>query len=206
MATRRSSRLSAANNVLLKTEAVVTIAADPVKTSRKRKGDDIKDAPPPSKTTKTSPTTPRRKAAKHASPPPIPSTPAGINDMARASRPLEFRDRTPEPPIDRLADPFGTNAALISPESSKLFNAKAVADASPSKPSKLRLTTANILQQALDHLVEVEPKLKPVVEKHHCKLFSPEGLAEVIDPFVSLTSSIIGQQVGCLASHSNIIF
>jgi DNA-3-methyladenine glycosylase II len=199
MATRRSSRLSAVNGVLLKNEAVESIQVEPVKKSRKRKGDDIKDASPSSKT-KASPATPKRKAPRHASPI-IPSTPAGINDMARASRPLEIRDKTPEPPVNRLADPFTTNAALISPESSKLFNAKAVADASPSKPSKLRLTTSNILQQALVHLVEVEPKLKPVIDKHHCHLFSPEGLAEVIDPFVSLTSSIIGQQVSSFIVH-----
>jgi DNA-3-methyladenine glycosylase II len=201
MATRRSSRLSAANGITLKNEAVASVQAEPVKKSRKRKGEELKDASPSSKP--TGPATPKRKAARHVSPP-IPSTPAGVNDMARASRPLEIRDRTPEPPVNRLADPFTTNAALISPESSKLFNAKAVADASPSKPSKLRLTTLNILQQALDHLVEIEPKLKPIVEKHHCQVFSPEGLAEVIDPFVSLTSSIIGQQVGNSVKRSHL--
>lgn len=57
------------------------------------------------------------------------------------------------------------------------------------------MTTGNILQQALDHLVKVEPKLRVVVEKHHCRVFSKEGLAEVVDPFVSLVSGIIGQQV-----------
>ena len=57
------------------------------------------------------------------------------------------------------------------------------------------MTTGNILQQALDHLVQVEPKLAVVVEKHHCRVFSAEGLAEVVDPFVSLVSGIIGQQV-----------
>jgi DNA-3-methyladenine glycosylase II len=97
---------------------------------------------------------------------------------------------------------------VISPLSSRLFAAKATVDASPVKafagrlgegaglgPGGGRLTTGNILQQALDHLVKVEPKLKVVVEKHHCKVFSAEGLAEVVDPFVNLTSGIIGQQV-----------
>lgn len=191
MATRRSSRLSAANGILLKNEATTVVQAEPVKNSRKRKGDDLKDGSPSSK---TSPATPKRKAAKNA-PASIPGTPAGVNDMSTASKPLEIRGKTPEPPVNRLADPYTSNAALISPESSRLFNAKAVADASPSKPSKLRLTTSNILQEALDHLVKIEPKLKPIIDKHPCKMFSPEGLAEVIDPFVSLTSSIIGQQV-----------
>lgn len=129
--------------------------------------------------------------------------------MAGASRPLETL-HPPHAALDRLADPFGTNAAVISPLTSRLFVAKATVDASPVKafagrlgegtglgPEGVRLTTGNILQQALDHLVKVEPKLKVVVEKHHCKVFSREGLAEVVDPFVNLTSGIIGQQV-CL--------
>ncbi|KFY50817.1 hypothetical protein V496_09146, partial [Pseudogymnoascus sp. VKM F-4515 (FW-2607)] len=48
----------------------------------------------------------------------------------------------------------------------------------------------------------VEPKLKVVVERHPCKVFSAEGLAEVVDPFVTLTSGIIGQQVSGAAAKS----
>lgn len=43
----------------------------------------------------------------------------------------------------------------------------------------------------------VDPKLRVVVEKHSCRMFSPEGLREVVDPFVELSSGIIGQQVCC---------
>lgn len=127
--------------------------------------------------------------------------------MSRASRPLETLN-PPNPPLDRLADPHSTNAAILSPSTSRLFASKATADASPLKsfssrlgegaglgPGGGRLTTGNILQQALDHLIRVEPKLKVVVERHPCKVFSAEGLAEVVDPFVTLTSGIIGQQV-----------
>lgn len=98
----------------------------------------------------------------------------------------------------------------MSPLSSRLLASKATVDASPVKgfASRLgeagglgeergRLTTGNILQRALDHLVAVEPKLRAVVERHPCKVFSKEGLAEVVDPFVTLTSGIIGQQVRC---------
>lgn len=196
MATRRSSRLSALNNVLSKGREETSDHVEPVKRSRKRKGEELKEAdePPSPGRLENSPSTPRRKVAKNALPPNTP-TPAGLSDMAKTSRPLEIRDKTPEPPINRLADPLGTNAALISPGSSRLISNKAVADASPSKPSSLRLTTGNILEHALDHLIKTEPKLKAVIEKHHCHMFSPEGLAEIIDPFVSLTSSIIGQQV-----------
>lgn len=208
MATRRSSRLSAASNLVPKNEAPAAVVA-PSKNSRKRKTattttDDEPALP--------SPSTPKRKTAR-TTPPHPPSTPAGINELAGASRPLETL-HPPHAALDRLADPFGTNAAVISPLSSRLFAAKATVDASPVKafagrlgegaglglglgPGGGRLTTGNVLQQALDHLVKVEPKLKLVVEKHPCKVFSAEGLAEVVDPFVNLTSGIIGQQV-CL--------
>jgi DNA-3-methyladenine glycosylase II len=142
----------------------------------------------------SAPSIPKRKVARNLIAPSTP-TPAAVNSLATASRPLETRDKTPEPPVDRVADPYTTNAPLISPETSRLVTNKAVADLSPSKLAKPRLTTGGILDQALKHLIETEPKLKTVVEKHHCHIFSPEGLAEVIDPFVSLASSIIGQQV-----------
>ncbi|KFZ17400.1 hypothetical protein V501_01742 [Pseudogymnoascus sp. VKM F-4519 (FW-2642)] len=212
MATRRSSRLSAASNLVGKNETPSAPVAkvSPPKNSRKRKTattttDDEPTLPPPS--------TPKRKTARTTAPHP-PSTPAGINEMAGASRPLETL-HPPHAALDRLVDPFGTNAAVISPVTSRLFAAKATVDASPVKafagrlgegtglgPVGGRLTTGNILQRALDHLVKVEPKLKVVVEKHHCKVFSREGLAEVVDPFVNLTSGIIGQQVSGAAAKS----
>ncbi|OBT76097.1 hypothetical protein VF21_04843 [Pseudogymnoascus sp. 05NY08] len=222
MATRRSSRLSAASNLVPKNETpaapVRTVVSQP-KNSRKRKSatttttdaDNDTALPPP-------PSTPKRKTARTTSAPHPPSTPAGINELAGASRPLETL-HPPHAALDRLADPFGTNAAVISPLTSRLFAKKATVDASPVKafggrpgegaglgaglgPGGGRLTTGNILQQALEHLVRVEPKLKVVVEKHHCKVFSKEGLADVVDPFVNLTSGIIGQQVSGAAAKS----
>jgi DNA-3-methyladenine glycosylase II len=44
--------------------------------------------------------------------------------------------------------------------------------------------------------------MKPLVDKHHCRIFSPEGLAESIDPFESLASGIISQQVSGAAAKS----
>ena len=55
--------------------------------------------------------------------------------------------------------------------------------------------TETLLKEAEAFLIEVDPKMKAVVEKHHCKIFSPEGLREVVDPFTALSSGIIGQQV-----------
>lgn len=44
--------------------------------------------------------------------------------------------------------------------------------------------------------------MKPLIEAHHCHIFSPEGLAEKIDPFESLCSGIISQQVSGAAARS----
>lgn len=44
--------------------------------------------------------------------------------------------------------------------------------------------------------------MQPLVDKNHCHAFSPEGLAESIDPFESLLSGIISQQVSGAAAKS----
>lgn len=103
----------------------------------------------------------------------------------------------PPPRINRLAVPNGTNATLVTPETHRVVAAKPLDEVSPSKKSNYK-TTANILEDALVHLVKVEPKLKPVIDKHHCNVFSPDGLAEKIDPFNSLVSGIISQQVSAI--------
>lgn len=44
--------------------------------------------------------------------------------------------------------------------------------------------------------------MRPLVENNYCRIFSPEGLAEKIDPFESLASGIISQQVSGAAAKS----
>ncbi|KAI9801331.1 MAG: hypothetical protein M1825_003309 [Sarcosagium campestre] len=100
----------------------------------------------------------------------------------------------------RAARPDRTNATLVSPETSRIVNAKT----SPSKAlplSKAEVTTDNLLKTACNHLITVDPKLKAVIDKHPCPVFSPEGLAEKIDPFKSLTSGIIAQQLCQLSKY-----
>jgi DNA-3-methyladenine glycosylase II len=63
-------------------------------------------------------------------------------------------------------------------------------------------TTGTLLEKATAHLIASDPRLKAVIEQHPCPLFSPAGLAEQIDPFNSLVSSIIGQQVSGAAAKS----
>lgn len=93
---------------------------------------------------------------------------------------------------DRPAEPHLTNAPLITPRGSRLvmYN-KETADASPSKTPVPRSTTTTsyVLDEACAHLVKMEPMLKPLIEKHYCRVFCPEGLAEECDPFRSLCGS-----------------
>jgi DNA-3-methyladenine glycosylase II len=73
---------------------------------------------------------------------------------------------------------------------------------SPSKTPQVRTTTENILKEACDRLIEIDERMRPLIEQHHCRVFSPEGLAERIDPFESLSSGIISQQVSGAAAKS----
>jgi hypothetical protein len=189
MTSRRSARLS---------EASPNVKADPSPTN---------DMPPPkvaniSKKRKAqskggvsdaAPSTPKRKKPSRPVPP-ITPTPSAIGLITVPYSSGDIDDSTP-PPLNRLAVPNGTNAPLVTPETHRVIANKAVDQFSPSKRANIKTTTGNLLEEALAHLVKVEPRLKPVVEKHHCHVFSPEGLAEEIDPFNSLASGIISQQV-----------
>ena len=112
-----------------------------------------------------------------------------------------------KPTFERPAEPHTTNAPLITPRGSRLvaYNGKTV-DTSPSKTGLPRptTTTGHILDQACTHLIEKDHtgKLKPLIEKHYCTVFCPEGLAEECDPFKALCSGIMAQQVSGAAASS----
>lgn len=212
MASRRSSRLSAvsANTYTVTASspngAVDTLASKKRKISNSAKSDKPQKASKKEQVSKASkassdgfavPITPKKKAAAV-----IPETPTPA--LAKAMGLPHRAGETEEPPLNRLADPHGTNAPLFSPESSRVLMNKTADSTSPSKPAALqsKITTGNILEKALAHLIEMEPKLKSVIERHPCSVFSPEGLAEEIDPFNSLVSSIISQQVSGAAAKS----
>ena len=117
-----------------------------------------------------------------------------VNDNSRAADPL-----------DRPAEPHKTNAPLITPRGSRLVTyTKETLAASPSKTGlpQPSTTTGHILEDACAHLIRVEPRLKPLIQKHYCHVFCPEGLAEPCDPFKSLCSGIMAQQVSGAAASS----
>jgi DNA-3-methyladenine glycosylase II len=204
MAPRRSARLSA-NDVAERNATRVFSNNDPTtmraSIMRKRK---TAGANPLEKSRNdglaVSPTPKRRRNAK-SSPPSTP-TPAAAKLMGLPYSSGDIDGSMPAPPLNRVADPHITNASLISPETSRVVANNTAPPESPSKPTSLhaKTTTGNILEKAYAHLIKTEPRLKQVIEKHNCVLFSPESLAEEIDPFRSLASGIISQQVGLFLS------
>ncbi|EMD62700.1 hypothetical protein COCSADRAFT_93648 [Bipolaris sorokiniana ND90Pr] len=145
---------------------------------------------------------------------PFTPTPAAVTLLSKGRTDLDH-------PLDDLsnlqprpAEPHITNAPLATPNGSHTVQAYGSSpvkpeDATPARKRKAKelvppdvgaipSASTNIdrlLKDAEAHLVSVDPKLKTLIEKHHCKIFSPEGLREVVDPFTALSSGIIGQQV-----------
>ncbi|KAL2833359.1 DNA glycosylase [Aspergillus cavernicola] len=114
------------------------------------------------------------------------------------------RPQTP-PSLNRPVEPHLTNATLLTPHGSSLVAYNPGAEnISPSKPGLPRptATTGTLLEKASAHLIATDARLEPIIKAHYCALFSPEGLAEKIDPFHSLVSTIIGQQVSGAAARS----
>ncbi|PMD56818.1 DNA glycosylase [Hyaloscypha bicolor E] len=196
MSSRRSARLSGASPNLKQASSAANDMPPPqvANISKKRKNPSKDDVPA------AAPSTPKRKKATKSVPPMTP-TPSAIGLMTAPYSSGDIDDSTP-PPLNRLAVPNGTNAPLVTPETHRLLANKAVDQVSPSKKGNIKSTTGTLLEEALAHLVKVEPRLKAVIEKHHCHVFSPEGLAEEIDPFRSLVSGIISQQVSGAAAKS----
>lgn len=146
----------------------------------------------------------RRVPAK-AKQPPLTPTPSLISVIRAPYSSGDIDDATPPP--ERPVEPHVTNAALVTPGGTQqvAYSSDLPPDSTPSRTGGLprpTATTNTLLDQACAHLVSVEPRLGPVIEKHPCHVFSARGLAEQIDPFRSLASGIMGQQVSGAAAKS----
>ncbi|KAK7924802.1 DNA-3-methyladenine glycosylase [Apiospora marii] len=209
MSTRKSARLSAIAEAKPPAEAMAP-PAPAAQNTRKRKaaagpsvpeegGGEGPDAAPDA----IAPSTPNKRRAKASTSglPPVTPTPGNAKLFGE---PVAL-GTTPKPrpaAVRRLADPNATNATLLSPETSRVVASREVEFLSPTKSSSMKATTANILDEACAHLIKVDPRMKPLIEANHCRVFSPEGLAEKIDPFESLCSGIISQQVSGAAAKA----
>ncbi|KIX05089.1 uncharacterized protein Z518_05961 [Rhinocladiella mackenziei CBS 650.93] len=145
----------------------------------------------------------RRNPAKQPKKPPLTPTPSLVQAIRAPYSSGDIDDATPPP--DRPVEPHVTNATLVTPGGTqKVAYPDQLPDSTPSKTGLPcpTATTNTLLDQACAHLISVDPRLKPLIEQHHCHLFSANGLAEPIDPFRSLSSGIMGQQVSGAAAKS----
>lgn len=193
--TNKRGRKSKSNEEI----AVNAIAQDGVSSNA-----DVTNAamPPPATPNK------RRKVSKKDATVPLTPTPSAIGLMTSNSglgsnySTGDVDDATP-PPTERPAEPHQTNATLVTPGGTQVQREYSTFEDSPSKPgARATTTTKCMLDEACAHLINVDSNLRPVIEQHRCRVFSPEGLAEKIDPFRSLASGIISQQVSGAAAKS----
>jgi DNA-3-methyladenine glycosylase II len=203
MSSRRSSRLSVRSRTatdaagqndkqVQSTNTAPEVAVPPPKSTkgRKRKVSQETQVSAPSG---DGPSTPKRrgKAPLTAKLPPITPTPSAVGVISEASTVTPKKVKKA-----RRADPHATNAPLQTPGGTRVVKSFPVDNLTPGIFDRENIvTTENLLEKACAHLCAIDPGLKPLVAKHTCKLFTAEGLAEEIDPFVALSSSIISQQV-----------
>lgn len=217
MSLRRSARLVSAGNIESLTLPQAELESVPRKNFRKRKT--LAEDVGPGAESDKGPSTPKKKQIK-APDNPLPATPTPpavslIAEGAMLNGNTPGTSKRPRPAaVTRLADPNKTNATLLSPQTSRIITSKPINVVSPSKaPRSSRLnninngndqpiTTATLLEEACAHLIKVDERMRPLIEKHRCHMFSPEGLAEKIDPFEAIASSIISQQVSGAAAKS----
>ncbi|KIW67620.1 hypothetical protein PV04_06858 [Phialophora macrospora] len=148
-------------------------------------------------------TSARRSTSSKAKHPPLTPTPSLINVIRAPYSSGDIDDATPPP--DRPVGPHITNAPLITPGGTQhVAYEDTLPDSTPSKTGLPRPTaTANtLLDQAYTHLINIDPRFEAIIAQHPCHVFSAKGLAEIIDPFRSLSSGIMGQQVSGAAAKS----
>ena len=192
----------------------------PAQKGRKRKAEKDPDAETNGATQKSSAKVPtasnKRRAQRPSTPPPSTPTPSNVKLMGEPAAlgvPTYATPPSKKPraaAVSRLADSNTTLATLLSPETSRIITSKRTRTRSPSaSPTKEQSAevpkvpaTANVLEEGNKFLISVDPRMRPLVEKNHCRIFSPEGLAEQIDPFEALCSGIISQQVSGAAAKS----
>ncbi|TLD22507.1 DNA-3-methyladenine glycosylase [Venturia nashicola] len=212
MAERRSARVGArvskgtatvineAEGALQKQEN--KIAKPTSKTAVKRIASDSEETP--FKVPKPAQTPKRRKKEPLITSdlPPSTPTPAAIAALSQGSTNPR---RKPAGGVRKAATNI-TNAPLQTPEGTKVVKYPSdlfeSALPSPNKAAEPGTTTENLLEKACAHLASVDPKLQAVIDKHRCKMFSPEGLQEVVEPFTALSSGIMAQQVSGAAASS----
>ena len=116
-----------------------------------------------------------------------------VDDLQTEYTPLTFDIHT-EPNME-------TTSEHIQGDSSLTGNPRGTVDASMFKTGTSQ-ATRNLLEQAYDHLIKVDSRLKDLIDKYPCQIFSTESLTEKVDPFQNLCNGILSQQVSGPAAKS----
>ncbi|TGZ80378.1 DNA glycosylase [Ascodesmis nigricans] len=97
---------------------------------------------------------------------------------------------------ERPVDFSGTNIHLLSEDG------KAVVHPPSETQHQTSTTTAeNVLEKAIAHILSIAPQLETLIKAHPCAPYQPTSLAsDILDPFASLCSGIISQQVSGAAA------
>lgn len=197
----QQSALPTPNDAPTKKRGRQSKGAEAVVSSTNGTADEAKSAMPPPPSTPNK----RRKVVKTEQPPPFTPTPSAVGLIGAPGGNYstgDIDDVSPPPPTRRV-EPRHTNAPLLTPRGTQVEPTYSNFEESPSKAGSKSLTTnKSLLEDACAHLISTDAKLAPVVNAHHCRVFSPEGLAETIDPFRSLASGIMAQQVSGAAARS----
>jgi DNA-3-methyladenine glycosylase II len=134
-------------------------------------------------------------------------TPSVDSPMTVAASSVEatkfYGDTSLQDSSARPAEPHVANAPIKSPTSDKIVTAYSAWSGDIAGPAPTS-TTNSILDDAVAHLKRMDEngRLAPYIAKFHCKVFDAEGMAQPIDPFRSLASGIISQQVSSAAASS----
>lgn len=201
----KSGVASKTNTQNSKTPAGKSIGVTGAKPSKKRKEktlDEVADSTGPRSSkipefkVPDLPSTPKRQRTSRTQPSEAPVLPFP---------PLTPRRKSDAPDFNRPVDPHRSSATLLTPRGSHVTAYPSNVElASPSKTGLPRptATTGNILEHGIAHLVSVDPRFQQTIDKYPSPPWGPADLAEEVDPFRSLTSGIIGQQVSGAAANS----
>lgn len=115
-----------------------------------------------------------------------------VTKRTKQASPGTKKKLVPTEPPARPASPHGTNAPLAATSSVLVI---------PEKRDSA-VTTATLLERGVAHLLSVDPTLTDLISAHPCPIFSRSGIEDVVDPFESLVSGIISQQVSGAAART----
>lgn len=114
---------------------------------------------------------------------------------------ITYDNAEKKPNLKRCNQNFGPIETTADDENG-LSSAKKSLENVPKPVIQEVLASESLIEKANAYLIQVEPKLKPIIEKNFCHIFSPEGLSQEVEPFAALTNSIISQQVSSAAAKS----